>query len=150
MEVTESATMADPDRAVEVLCALRDRGVGVSIDDFGTGNASIAYLTSLPANEIKIDRSFVTEICEDERAEAITRSTIDLARPPRPARGRRGDRDAADLERLTALGCNTGQGYLIARPLAPQDFLEWLAAKGNGPARPPSGAPRGAAVVGAD
>ena len=52
----------------------------MSIDDFGTGNASIAYLTKLPASEIKIDKSFITDICEDKRAEAIVRSTIDLAR----------------------------------------------------------------------
>ena len=60
--------------------ALRSSGVGVSIDDFGTGNASIGYLAKLPASEIKLDRSFITDICEDARAEAIVRSTVDFAR----------------------------------------------------------------------
>src|ERR1700681_4155354 len=69
VEVTESATMADPERGGGGLGALRGSGIGVSVDDFGTGNASIAYLTELPASEIKIDRSFVTGICEDRRAE---------------------------------------------------------------------------------
>jgi EAL domain-containing protein (putative c-di-GMP-specific phosphodiesterase class I) len=72
--------MADPRRAVEVLAALRATGIGVSVDDFGTGNASIEYLAKLPATEIKIDRSFITDILEDPRAQAIVRSTIDLAR----------------------------------------------------------------------
>jgi EAL domain-containing protein (putative c-di-GMP-specific phosphodiesterase class I) len=80
VEVTESAAMADPRRAVAVLAALRATGIGVSVDDFGTGNASIEYLAKLPASEIKIDRSFITDILEDPRAEAIVRSTIDLAR----------------------------------------------------------------------
>ena len=72
--------MVDPERAGRVLEALRADGRGVSVDDFGTGNASIEYLTTLPANEIKIDRSFITDILQDGRAEAIVRSTIDLAR----------------------------------------------------------------------
>ena len=79
VEVTESAAMTDPHRAVAVLTALRATGVGVSVDDFGTGNASIEYLARLPASEIKIDRSFITDILDDPRAEAIVRSTIDLA-----------------------------------------------------------------------
>lgn len=119
VEVTESATMADPDRAAEVLCALRKRGIGISIDDFGTGNASIAYLIGLPANEIKIDRSIVTGICDDERAEAITRSMIDLARHLGLRVVAEGIETQAVLEQLTELGCDTGQGYLIARPLGP-------------------------------
>src|ERR1700730_5209399 len=80
VEVTESATMADPERAAGVLRGRRSAGVGVSIDDFGTGNASIAYLTKLPASEIKIDRSFITHIGEDEHNAALDRSKIDLAR----------------------------------------------------------------------
>ena len=80
VEVTESAALVDPERAVATLEALRGSGVGVSIDDFGTGNASIEYLATLPASELKIDRSFITHMLEDARSEAIVRSTIDLAR----------------------------------------------------------------------
>ncbi len=65
--------LLDPERAIAGLEALRSNGVGVSIDDFGTGNASIEYLATLPASELKIDRSFITGMLEDERAEAIAR-----------------------------------------------------------------------------
>lgn len=126
MEVTESSAMADPSRAVEVLHELRDRGVGVSIDDFGTGNASLAYLAQLPANEIKIDKSFITELCEDARAEAIARTTIDLARHLGLHVVAEGIETQAVLEHLIELGCDTGQGYLISRPLTASDLTAWL------------------------
>jgi len=126
VEVTESATMANPDRAAEVLGALRASGLGVSIDDFGTGNASIAYLTGLPASEIKIDRSFVTRMCEDRRAEAITRSTIDLARHLGLRVVAEGIETDAVLARLSELGCETGQGYLISRPLPAGELFDLL------------------------
>ncbi len=116
VEVTESATLSDPDRAVRVLSAIKASGVGVSIDDFGTGNASIEYLARLPADEIKIDRSFVTDMCEDRRAEAIVRSTIDLARHLELNVVAEGIETEAVLEHLAGLGCDTGQGYAISRP----------------------------------
>jgi diguanylate cyclase (GGDEF)-like protein len=126
VEVTESAAMVDPDRAVAVLEALRTSGVGVSVDDFGTGNASIEYLTTLPANEIKIDRSFITDILEDSRAEAIVRSTIDLARNLDLTVVAEGIETDAVMEHLTALGCEIGQGYLISRPQPAEDLTPWL------------------------
>lgn len=131
VEVTESAAMADPARAVEVLRELRDRGVGVSIDDFGTGNASLAYLAQLPANEIKIDKAFITKLCEDTRAEAIARSTIDLARHLGLHVVAEGIETQAVLEHLVELGCDTGQGYLISRPLSGADMTAWLSVEGR-------------------
>jgi diguanylate cyclase (GGDEF)-like protein len=131
LEVTESATMADPDRAADVLSALRERQIKVSIDDFGTGNASIAYLTQLPATEIKIDKAFITNLCEDVRAEAIARSTVDLARHLGLHVVAEGIETTAVLERLVELGCDTGQGYLISRPLAGEDLTAWLASEGR-------------------
>ncbi len=125
VEVTESATLADPERAVRVLNALQATGVAVSIDDFGIGNASIQYLAGLPANELKIDKSFITDICEDRRAEAIVRSTIDLARHLELNVVAEGIETAAVLDRLASLGCDTGQGYVISRPL-PADQLTLL------------------------
>ncbi len=80
VEVTEGATMSDPQRAAAVLGELRALGVGISIDDFGSDSASIAYLEQLPVSELKIDRSFITGMCESAREDAIVRSTIDLAR----------------------------------------------------------------------
>jgi diguanylate cyclase (GGDEF)-like protein len=126
VEVTESATLVDPERAVQVLEALRAMGVSISIDDFGTGHASIAYLTQLPATEIKIDRSFVTRICEDERNEAIVRSTIDLARYLDLHVVAEGIETHDVLERLASLGCDTAQGYLISKPASGEQLTAWL------------------------
>jgi diguanylate cyclase len=127
VEVTESASMVDHDRAVTVLRALRASGVGVSIDDFGTGNASIEYLTTLPASEIKIDRSFITDILEDTRAQAIVCSTVDLARNLGLAVVAEGIETEAVMEHLTTLGCDTGQGYFISRPLPAEELTAQLA-----------------------
>jgi diguanylate cyclase (GGDEF)-like protein len=126
VEVTESATLADPDRAVRVLSALTASGVGVSIDDFGTGNASIEYLARLPANEIKIDRSFVTDMCKDSRAEAIVHSTIDLARHLELNVVAEGIETEDVLDHLAGLGCDTGQGYFISRPLPADEITARL------------------------
>ncbi len=117
LEVTESAALVDPERAVAVLAALRERGIEVSVDDFGTGNASIEYLSTLPASEIKIDRSFITGILEDPRADAIVRSTLDLARNLGLTVVAEGIETEAEMEHLTALGCETGQGYFFSRPV---------------------------------
>jgi diguanylate cyclase (GGDEF)-like protein len=122
VEVTESAAMADPRRAVAVLAALRATGIGVSVDDFGTGNASIEYLAKLPATELKIDRSFITDITDDPRAQAIVRSTIDLARNLGLTVVAEGIETEAVSSHLLGLGCDTGQGYLISRP-QPADAL---------------------------
>jgi diguanylate cyclase (GGDEF)-like protein len=126
VEVTESAAMVDPDRAIAVLEALRASGVGVSVDDFGTGNASIEYLATLPASEIKIDRSFVTDMLENPRAEAIVRSTIDLARNLELKVVAEGIESEAVLERLADLGCDVGQGYFISRPQLAEDLTAQL------------------------
>jgi diguanylate cyclase (GGDEF)-like protein len=126
VEVTESAAMDDPHRAVAVLAALRATGIGVSIDDFGTGNASIEYLAKLPASEIKIDRSFITDILDDPRSEAIVRSTIDLARNLGLDVVAEGIETEAVLHHLTALGCDTAQGYFISRPQPPEQLTAML------------------------
>ena len=135
VEVTESATVLDPDRAAHVLGGLRSVGVGVSIDDFGTGNASIAYLTRLPASEIKIDRSFVSGICEDPRAQAVVRSSIELARDLDLAVVAGGVETQAVLERARELGADTAQGHLISRPLPPDELTPWLMMRCGAPAR---------------
>jgi diguanylate cyclase (GGDEF)-like protein len=133
IEVTESATLVDPERAVRVLEALRAMGVGVSIDDFGTGHASIAYLTRLPANEIKIDRSFITGMCESARDEAIVRSTVDLARHLDLHVVAEGIETSEVWERLASLGCDTGQGYLISKPVSSEQLTAWLLRRVDNP-----------------
>jgi diguanylate cyclase (GGDEF)-like protein len=126
VEVTESAALADPERAIAALEVLRARGIAVSVDDFGTGNASIEYLSALPASELKIDRSFITGMLEDPRAEAIVRSTIDLARNLGLSVVAEGIETEAVMERLAALGAETGQGFLISRPLPAEELTEQL------------------------
>ncbi len=127
VEVTESATLANPERAVGVLAALRESGIGVAIDDFGTGHASIAYLTRLPASEIKIDRALITDFCTDARRQAILRSTIDLGRHLDMHVVAEGIESEAVRERLAELGCETGQGYFISPPLDPDELAARLA-----------------------
>jgi diguanylate cyclase (GGDEF)-like protein len=126
VEVTESAAMADPATAVDVLEALRALGMGVSIDDFGSGNASIAYLAKLPVGELKIDRSFVTPMCESSRDEAIVRTTIDLARHLDLHVVAEGIETPDVCDRLAAMGCDTGQGFLISRPAPAEELTPWL------------------------
>jgi diguanylate cyclase (GGDEF)-like protein len=128
LEVTESAALVDPDRAIAVLQALRDSGVGVSIDDFGTGNASIEYLTRLPASELKLDRSFVTGMLENARSEAIVRSTVELARSLGLKLVAEGIETEDVMVRLAELGADLGQGYLFSRPLPASELTERLAA----------------------
>jgi diguanylate cyclase (GGDEF)-like protein len=128
VEVTESAALADPDRAIAALEVLRASGIAVAIDDFGTGNASIEYLAALPASELKIDRSFITGMLEDARAEAIVRSTIDLARNLGLTVVAEGIETEAVMERLGVLGAETGQGFLISRPQPAEELTEQLIA----------------------
>jgi diguanylate cyclase (GGDEF)-like protein len=126
VEVTESAALADPDRAIAALEVLRASGIAVSVDDFGTGNASIEYLAALPASELKIDRSFITGMLEDPRAEAIVRSTIDLAHNLGLSVVAEGIETEAVMERLGVLGAETGQGFVISRPLPADELTEQL------------------------
>jgi diguanylate cyclase (GGDEF)-like protein len=133
VEVTESAAMADPDSAAGVLASLREKGIGVSIDDFGTGNASLAYLAKLPASEIKIDRSFIASVADDPRAQAIVRSTIELARNLQLNVVAEGIETEEVLDKLIDWGCPMGQGFLvmgqgffISRPLPAEQLAGWL------------------------
>jgi diguanylate cyclase (GGDEF)-like protein len=126
VEVTESAAIADPELAVGVLETLHRLGVGVSIDDFGSGHASIAYLARLPVTELKIDRSFVSRMCQSPRDEAIVRTTIDLARHLELHIVAEGIETTDVCERLAAMGCDTGQGYLISRPAPAEELTPWL------------------------
>ena len=133
VEVTEGATMADPEQAVKVLVALRALGVSVSIDDFGSGHASMAYLTTLPASELKIDRSFVTGMCQSPREEAIVRSTVDLARHLNLHVVAEGIETREVWDRLAELGCDTAQGYLLSPPLPAEELSAWLRSRRGQP-----------------
>ena len=126
LEIVESAAVADLDLAVKVLHKVRDLGVEVAIDDFGTGYSTLSYLRTLPADELKIDRSFVLEMLQDQSDEAIVRSVIGLA----DAFGIRvvaeGVETEAHVKRLIELGCELGQGYAFAPAMEPDKVLDWI------------------------
>ena len=126
LEVTESAIMAKPETAVLVLRRLADLGLDIAIDDFGVGQSSFAYLRRLPVRELKIDRSFVTQIARSREDLAIVRSIIELAGQLDFRVTAEGVEDAATLEHLRALGCDHAQGFAIARPMPAQAFEAFL------------------------
>lgn len=122
LEITEGTVMADPIRAASVLDELHTMGVRIAIDDFGTGYSSLVHLKRLPVDYIKIDRSFVMNMENDDDS-AIVRSTIDLAHNLGLKVVAEGVESAHHWEMLSALGCDYGQGYFIARP-APPELLD--------------------------
>ncbi|WP_198598153.1 putative bifunctional diguanylate cyclase/phosphodiesterase [Blastococcus atacamensis] len=116
LEITESVAMRDPGRALEVLTRLRDVGIALSVDDYGTGHASLAYLTRLPVSTLKIDRSFVQTMELDPSDRTIVRSTIELAHGLGLRVVAEGVETRAVWEELRRLGCDDAQGYWLARP----------------------------------
>lgn len=125
LEVTETSAMANPRRARKILGALRSLGVRVSIDDFGVGHSSLAYLRTLPATEIKIDRSFVRDVAKQVADRAIVRAVVALGHDLGLTVTGEGVEDDAALRQLAALQCDGAQGYGIAPPLAPSEMLDW-------------------------
>lgn len=126
VEVTESSLMTDPDAASDALASLRTLGVRVDIDDFGTGYSSLGRLAELPLDGIKIDRRFVTGMVGDHKREAICRATIALGHDLGLEVSAEGIEDCDTWELLGALGCDSGQGYIIARPMPAADVDAWL------------------------
>ena len=118
-ELSEHTVMADPRRANEVLERLRALGVRLSLDDFGTGQSSLAYLKRLPLDEVKIDRAFVSGMAGDTSDALIVRSTIDLARDLGLEVVAEGVEGEEVLERLRVLRCHEAQGFHLSRPLPP-------------------------------
>jgi diguanylate cyclase (GGDEF)-like protein len=129
LEITESAVMAEPDRVLETMNRLRTEGIRFSIDDFGTGYSSLTYLQRLPVEEIKIDRSFVSQLPADEGSAAIVRATIELAGSLGLEVVAEGVEDEATWEVLKRLGCSTVQGYYVARPMPAGDVAGWIRAR---------------------
>jgi predicted signal transduction protein with EAL and GGDEF domain len=129
-EISEDTVMADPVRAMEVLGRLRAMGLRLSLDDFGTGHSSLAYLKRLPLDEVKIDRSFVLGMAEDENDAVIVRSTIDLARNLGLDVVAEGVENEAILRDLGDLHCDVAQGFHLSRPLPAADLEAWLAVRG--------------------
>jgi EAL domain-containing protein (putative c-di-GMP-specific phosphodiesterase class I) len=127
LEITETMVVGESQRSLDVVQSLVELGVKISCDDFGTGYASLARLRRLPINEIKVDRSFVCRMAEDDTDRAITRSVLALGRGLGLTTVAEGveDRDGWDI--LRAFGCDQAQGFWVSRPLAGDKFREWMA-----------------------
>jgi diguanylate cyclase len=126
VEITESTIMADPTHALEILGRLNIMGVQIAIDDFGTGYSSMAHLKTLPVHELKVDRSFVSQMTSNTSDAVIVRSTVDLGRNLGLRVVAEGVEDPQTLQQLDALGCDAIQGYHISRPVPPDDLIQWL------------------------
>jgi EAL domain-containing protein (putative c-di-GMP-specific phosphodiesterase class I)/ABC-type amino acid transport substrate-binding protein/GGDEF domain-containing protein len=129
LEVTETAVMRDPHSALAAIRRLRTHGIHISLDDFGTGSASLTHLRQMAPDEVKVDRSFVGGVLESEADRAIVRSTIDLAHSVGAVVTAEGIEDAATLDWLAAAGCDQVQGYFIARPMPVDAFIEFYRAR---------------------
>lgn len=123
VEITESALMADPERALSTLRKINEMGVSISVDDFGTGYSSFIYLRELPIDTLKIDIMFVRNMCRNKQDEIIVNSLIHLAHNLSLSVVAEGAEHLDTMERLKLMGCNYVQGYFVSKPVTPDEFL---------------------------
>jgi EAL domain-containing protein (putative c-di-GMP-specific phosphodiesterase class I) len=126
LEVTESAIVSDPDRAVTALERMVDLGLSVSVDDFGTGYSSLTRLRNLPVHEVKIDREFVRNVTGSSEDLAIVRAVINLGHDLGLRVVAEGVEDESTWKILRDLDCDLVQGFLLARPMRRDDMTHWL------------------------
>jgi diguanylate cyclase (GGDEF)-like protein/PAS domain S-box-containing protein len=124
LEITENIVLDDDDLVLGVLHQLRDMGVGIAFDDFGTGYASLSLLKKYPLSRLKIDRSFVQNTPESARDTAVVRAVQDMARSFNLETVAEGIETAAQRDYLQRIGCEEGQGYLFSRPVSAYEFSE--------------------------
>ncbi len=126
-EVTETAALADIDLSILALNRIRDAGIKVSVDDYGTGQSTMSYLQRLPIDEIKIDQSFIKTMVSDASNSLLVKSTIELAHGLKLKVVAEGIEDAKIMAQLEAFGCDVGQGWHIGKPASSEDFINnWL------------------------
>ena len=126
LEVTESEVVQDVDAVHEMATQLRIYGISLAIDDFGEGHSSFARLRELPFSELKLDRSFVDGCADDATNMGICQAVIDLAHNFGVAAVAEGIEKPSDLKAIQRLGCDTGQGYLFAKPMQKSDLIAML------------------------
>jgi diguanylate cyclase (GGDEF)-like protein len=126
VEITEGAIIRNPEASFNVLRELRDLGVRISIDDFGTGHSSLAYFKNIPADELKIDKSFVLKMLKDDGDRKIVCAVIELAKSFGLKVTAEGVEDGATAAVLAQLQCDRLQGYFYSRPLPQKEFIAWL------------------------
>ena len=118
LEITETTAMRNPEQSIAMLNSLTQIGIKASIDDFGTGYSSLLYLKRLPASELKIDRAFVKELTGEGEDATIVSAIVALARTLKLNVVAEGVETQQQLEFLTALGCDTLQGYFLGKPMS--------------------------------
>lgn len=126
LEITESAIMKDPARALDVLDRIHKIGVRIAIDDFGTGHSSLSYLQKLPVDNLKIDRSFIGEMLQSNETLTIVTSIIALAHYLQIHVTAEGVETHDMLRKVSRMRCDYAQGYHIARPMSGEDATAWL------------------------
>jgi len=125
LEITESALMGELVTSLDILTRLRLKGIRLSIDDFGTGYSSLSLLHKVPFTELKIDRSFVSNMHEDSGARAIVKTCILLGHELHMRVVAEGVENEEHLELLKKMGCDLAQGYFIARPMPGSELMAW-------------------------
>lgn len=126
LEITESAVMEDPAVSMDTLSKLHGMGVRLSLDDFGTGYSSLAYLKDLPLSELKIDRTFVTNMKRDSNDAIIVQSTIDLGHSLGLSVVAEGVEDQESTDLIASMGCDKLQGFYFSKPLTADEMVEWI------------------------
>ncbi len=129
VEITEGQFMQEPVKVIAILTRLSKMGISLSIDDFGTGQASLTYLKKLPVEKLKIDQSFVKDMVTDEEDRSIVEATIKLAHTLGIEVVAEGVESAEILELLIQMGCDYVQGYYISKPIEQKDIVKWIVDK---------------------
>lgn len=126
LEVTESVTMGNAERAIRVLSQLKELGIRLSLDDFGTGYSSLSYLQRFPLDVLKIDRSFVSAMCRSSESLQIIKTIVSLARNLGMLVVAEGAETEAEVVQLRALGCDFSQGYFFSKPIGEVEIATLL------------------------
>ena len=134
LEVTESVLIEDPESSIRVLTELKELGIKIAIDDFGTGYSSLEYLRRLPVDCVKVDRSFVRGVPDNEEDVAIVNAVIELGHALKLSVTAEGVETVEQLGNLQGAGCDTAQGFLFYRP-EPPEVIEQLFADASAPSR---------------
>jgi EAL domain-containing protein (putative c-di-GMP-specific phosphodiesterase class I) len=126
LEITEAAVIVDPEQSLARLHRLRDLGIRLSLDDFGTGFSSMTHLRTLPIDQLKVDRQFVGTMVTTEPDAVIVRAAIELGHNLGLSVVAEGVEDPDTLARVMGAGCSLAQGYYLARPMPPDEVLAWI------------------------
>lgn len=126
IELTEDSFLAEPERARDIIAEMRDRGLQIGIDDYGTGFSSLSYLRDLPIHELKVDRTFIAAMQSDPRSHMIVASTLQMAKALGLRTVAEGVENAATAAALVALGVDVLQGYHLAQPMPADEIEGWV------------------------